>query len=84
MFMVISDLITIILAVAGAAATVFLCLKDFVRDQLSHLKDQLHEQKIENVRAINQLRMENLRLSIKLERMERFLQILIRQLLTRF
>lgn len=62
--------ITIILTVAA----VFFGLKNFIRDQIDPLKDQLHEQKIENAKAIHQLKMENLRLSNKLEQMKRFVQ----------
>lgn len=53
-------------------AAVFFGLKNFVRDKIDHLKDQLHKQEIENVKTIHQLKMENLRLSIRLEQMKRF------------
>lgn len=79
--MVVSDWITIILAVAGAAAA-FFGLKDFVRDKIDHLKGELHEQKIESTNAINQLKMENIRLSSKLQQVEEYMHLFNDQLMT--
>lgn len=78
--MIVGDWLTIIIAVAGAAAA-FLGLKDFIRDKFEHLQDQLHEQKMENISTIHQLKTENIRLSSKLEHVEALMWLFNDQLI---